>query len=433
MTQAKPRLVVLTDIGGDPDDQQSMVRLMTFANEFDVEGLIAGSTNTKEDPTPRTRCDLIEEIVDAYGQVADNLRLHDPAYPDAADLAATIRPGNPARRAIGDGCDTEGSQLLVEVIGRPDPRPVNVAIWGGQTDLAQALWRIRADRGEDGLARAARKLRIYDINDQDKLHARIMSEYPGLFYILSTSRPGTDMRLAAYRGMYLGGREDLTSRAWLDEHVLTGHGPLGPLYPTKTWTAPNPRSTLKEGDTPSYLYFVPNGLGDPAHPEWGGWGGRFALAPDGTYYDAADTVAGIYGYRPTGWRWRDAVQRTFAARMDWCVQPPTGANHPPVVALNGDTTRNVVEVHADPGSRLTLTAIGTTNPDGGKLFYDWWHYPEAGTYPGHVGIESFIDGEAEITIPELAGGTTIHIICEATNTGDPPLTTYRRAVITVES
>jgi hypothetical protein len=27
---AKPRLLVLTDIGGDPDDQQSMIRLMTY-------------------------------------------------------------------------------------------------------------------------------------------------------------------------------------------------------------------------------------------------------------------------------------------------------------------------------------------------------------------------------------------------------------------
>ena len=39
----KPRLVVLTDIGGDPDDQQSMIRLMVYANEFDIEGLIASA------------------------------------------------------------------------------------------------------------------------------------------------------------------------------------------------------------------------------------------------------------------------------------------------------------------------------------------------------------------------------------------------------
>jgi uncharacterized membrane protein len=42
----KPRLIVLTDIGGDPDDQQSMVRLMVYANEFDIEGLIASASGT---------------------------------------------------------------------------------------------------------------------------------------------------------------------------------------------------------------------------------------------------------------------------------------------------------------------------------------------------------------------------------------------------
>ncbi len=31
---SRPRLAVLTDIGGDPDDRQSMVRLMAYANEF---------------------------------------------------------------------------------------------------------------------------------------------------------------------------------------------------------------------------------------------------------------------------------------------------------------------------------------------------------------------------------------------------------------
>ena len=37
----RPRLLVLTDIGGDPDDQQSLVRLMVYANEFEIEGLVA--------------------------------------------------------------------------------------------------------------------------------------------------------------------------------------------------------------------------------------------------------------------------------------------------------------------------------------------------------------------------------------------------------
>ena len=39
-----PRVVVLTDITNEPDDEQSMVRLLVYSNEFDIEGLIATSS-----------------------------------------------------------------------------------------------------------------------------------------------------------------------------------------------------------------------------------------------------------------------------------------------------------------------------------------------------------------------------------------------------
>jgi hypothetical protein len=64
-----PRLLVLTDIGGDPDDQQSMVRLMIHANEFEIEGLIASASGTPGELKKETvQPDLIREIVRAYGQ-----------------------------------------------------------------------------------------------------------------------------------------------------------------------------------------------------------------------------------------------------------------------------------------------------------------------------------------------------------------------------
>jgi hypothetical protein len=37
----RPRVIVETDAGGDPDDEQSLVRFLLYANEFDVEGIIA--------------------------------------------------------------------------------------------------------------------------------------------------------------------------------------------------------------------------------------------------------------------------------------------------------------------------------------------------------------------------------------------------------
>ena len=37
----KQRVLVLTDIANEPDDQMSMVRFLVYSNGFDVEGLVA--------------------------------------------------------------------------------------------------------------------------------------------------------------------------------------------------------------------------------------------------------------------------------------------------------------------------------------------------------------------------------------------------------
>ena len=292
----KPRLVVLTDIGGDPDDQQSMIRLMLYSNEFEIEGLIASASGTPgELKQAVTRPQLIGEIVDAYGQVRENLTQHADGYPTTESLQARVKSGNSRRGldAIGEGHDTDGSRWIISVVDRPDPRPVNITIWGGQTDLAQALWRVRADRGSEGLKEFIQRVHVYDIGDQDRIFDWIWREFPGLFYVLGQAADGRDKREAVYRGMYLGGDQSLTSRDWMENHIRQGHGPLGALYPTRTWTAPNPHSAIKEGDTPSWFYFLPVGLNDPDHPDWGGWGGRFVLAEERIWRDVEDSVGEV--------------------------------------------------------------------------------------------------------------------------------------------
>jgi hypothetical protein len=249
----RPRLAVLTDIGGDPDDQQSMIRLMVYANEFDIELLIASAAGTPgELKESITRTDLIHQIIDAYGEVLPNLQRHADGWPAARTLHALVISGNPlrGREHIGASHDTRGSRALIDRIdaGAPE-RPLNIAIWGGQTDFAQALWRVKQDRGTAGLAAFVRRFRVYDIADQDGVADWMRTEFPGMSYILAKAPAGRDRREAVFRGMYLTGDESLTSRAWIDEHVRS-RGPLGGLYPTKTWTAPNPHGAMKEGDTP---------------------------------------------------------------------------------------------------------------------------------------------------------------------------------------
>jgi hypothetical protein len=316
----RPRLAVLTDIGGDPDDQQSMIRLMVYANEFDLELLIASAAGTRgELKEAITRPDLIHQIVDAYGEVLPNLKRHAAGWPEHATLKARIFSGNPQRgRAhIGDGHDTAASRALGERIDAgTSERPLNIAIWGGQSDLAQALWRVKHDRAANEFARFVRKFRVYDIADQDGIADWMRAEFPGLRYILANAPAGQDKRMGTFRGMYLTGDISLTSRDWIDENVRS-RGPLGARYPTLTSTAPNPHRCLKEGDTPSWFFFLPLGGNDPADPSKPGWGGQFVRQSDGWYRDLP--LAPGVDPRETVSRWRPDFQRDFARRMTWCV------------------------------------------------------------------------------------------------------------------
>ena len=424
----------MTDIGGDPDDQQSMIRLMTYSNEFAIEGLIATASGTRGELKDKvTRPDLIREIVEAYGKVRDNLARHAEGYPTAEYLLDRVKAGSSDRGidTIGEGHDSEASRFIIEVVDRDDPRPLHVAIWGGQTDLAQALWRVRKARGDEAVARFASRLRIYDIGDQDGVQPWLFENFPDLFYVLGKPNKGEDIRETVYRGMYLGGDESLTSREWLNEHVRTNHGPLGALYPVGTWTAPNPHSSLKEGDTPSWFYFLPNGLGDARHPEWGGWGGRFHHHERGLYRDDPDTIGDETHVRVGVWRWRPAFQNEFQARMDWCVLAPDEGNHAPLAVVNGDRSRDIVRLKATPGNTFELAADESTDPDDDEIHWKWWIYREAGKN-SDVELTEEILPDTVLRVSENSPAGQIHVILEVTDLGTPPLTAYRRVVIDVE-
>ncbi len=321
----RPRLAVLTDIGGDPDDTQSLIRLMVYANEFEIEAFVASASGTPgELGKAITRPDLIHQVIDGYNKVLPNLKRHASNWPAADKLRSLVVSGNPyrGRKHIGEGHDTDGSRRLVQRIDAgSENNPLNISIWGGQTDLAQALWRVRQDRGKDGLAAFVKRFRVYDIADQDGLAAWMREEFPGMRYILNQAPAGQDKRRATFRGMYLTGDESLTSRKWIEENVRS-RGPLGALYPTRTWTAPNRHGCLKEGDTPSWFFFLPKGGNDPMDPSKPGWGGRFKKESDGWHLDLPITDA--FDPRTTVSRWRTAFQADFARRMQWCIADPRG-------------------------------------------------------------------------------------------------------------
>lgn len=443
---AKPRVIVLTDIENEPDDAQSLVRFLTYSHMWQVEGLIATtSTHLRH----RIADDRIRQIVAAYGQVEANLRLHQPDYPAASALQAVVKAGIPRYGMTGVGAemDSEGSDWLIEVVDRDDPRPVWVLVWGGPNVLAQALWRVRHTRTEAELDRFVSRLRVYTISDQDDSGPWMRETFPGLFYIVS---PGSHYRHATWSGISgepwyhfaSGADTSLVRNPWLRRHIMQDHGPLGAEYPEVEYAM--------EGDTPTFLYLVDNGLNQPDRPDWGGWGGRYErYQPRFLPYrhdayerpetrplwtDVMDEVTGLDGRiyidnHATIWRWRTAFQHDFAARMDWCIKPYAEANHPPVPVLSGPS-----EVTLAVGDSLILDAAASTDPDGDALTYQWFIYPEPGTFWHWRGLH--LRGASSprlvLSLPtaiDLDRPQHTHLILAITDTGTPSLTRYQRVIV----
>ncbi len=414
--ELKPRIVVMTDIGGDPDDRQSLVRFLLYACDFKVEGLCTGFGHGHE---KQTRPDLIRLAVEAYGKVLPSLRRHRRDYPSKEELLSLIKDGfNGDPHKVGPGMDSEASEWIIKVVDREDPRPVWFSIWGGPRELAQAIWKVQTTRSPEALRKFKRKIRVHSIADQDRTALWVKKNHPDVFWIYSKG---------LFRGIWKAGDQAIVSRPWVKKHIF-GHGPLGEVYPP----AAAGKDGVKEGDTPSFFYVLPNGLSDPEHPEWGSWGGRFCRSGRGNeYVPAEDLNGGVPDMLYTIHRWRQAYQNAFQARMDWCVKPFEEANHEPFPVLNGDRSRRVLEIRAAPGAKVRLSANGSADPDGDALKYKWWVYAEAGTYWDTAPISGASKAEALLTVPVEASGRTIHVILEVTDTGTPPLTSYRRLIVKV--
>ena len=461
----KPRAVIISDIGNEPDDQMSLVRLLLYSNEIDLEALIATtSTWQKTASHPET----MHQLIAAYGQVRPNLLLHARGWPEAAELDQRVYAGQSTygMDATGDGKASAGSKALIEAMKRKDPRPLWICIWGGANTLAQALIDLRAQVNAGELNRIIAGLRVSSISDQDDAGPWIRKEFPSLFYIVSPSRANSDSYYAAtwtgisgdlYYRNGEGADTSLVTNEWLDQNIRS-KGPLGKVYPKFMF--------IMEGDTPSYLFLIDNGLNAYRRPDWGGWGGRYVyLQPYGETHaiwtqggdeffrrSSQDEVVGIDGKvhtsdQATIWRWREAYQNDFAARMDWTIQDFAHANHAPVVVVNGKQGTEPIEVEIKSGEMVTLDATGTADPDHNKLTYNWFLYPEAGL-SGVNGADVTIAGKGSTIVKLTAnspcraawikgmvpcrGDGVAHIILAVTDDGAPQLTRYRRIIVTVK-
>ncbi len=437
--RVKPRVVVLTDISNEPDDEESMVRFLVYSNEFDVEGLVATTSVWLRD---KVRPERIGERIEAYGEVRGNLLKHMKGFPTAKDLMSVVKKGRAefGMEGVGKGKSSEGSEHIISVVDRDDPRPVWVTVWGGANCLAQALWDVRERRSDEELAAFVSKLRVYTISDQDNSGRWMRINFPGLFYIVSPSSVGN---LEYYKATWTGISGDrfyrnspmhkfeLVDNPWLEENIIKGHGPLGALYPRLEY--------IMEGDTPSFLNLIDNGMQSDVSPSYGGWGGRYVFRQ--SYAETQPIWTNVRGGRDTVvaedgreyksaqatiWRWREAYQHDFAARMDWCVMSYERANHPPVARLDHDN-----EMEVKGGDVVKLGATKCSDPDGDGLSYEWIYYREAGSYNGDIDIRSSNRAEASFTAPKVKSGVKLHIILAVKDDGTPGLYRYQRVTVDV--
>ena len=343
-------------------------------------------------------------------------------------------------------------------------RSLWILVWGGANSFAQALIELRATHDSQSLDAMIARLRVYSISDQDDAGPWIRKTFPSLAYIVSpSSQDGQEYAAATWTGIsgdrYYrngdGADPNQVSNAWLDQNIRA-KGVLGARYPKFLF--------IMEGDTPSFLGLLHNGLESYRNPSWGGWGGRYLYrTPHGETrpiwtqggdafwrLTSADTVIGEDGRvhvsdQATIWRWRNAFQNDFSARLDWTVNPADRANHNPVASVNGVEGTLPVEIWLTTGKSAELDASGSHDPDKDQLRFHWMLYPEAGASAAHVAQLQLSAGEGSLVLvtaqsacretwlgaPPCASPGEAHLILSVTDNGTPPLTSYRRIIVHV--
>ena len=312
----------------------------------------------------------------------------------------------------------------VLVAARPDEdddRPLWILIWGGGNTLAQAIWQVQQNRNETELKAFLHKIPTYAITDQDRSY-----------------KSGTPFDISSHQWMRREFKNDLLflwdecawkcqngigKKNWNEyaQHIQS-HGNLGKVYPKYKFGV--------EGDTPSFLHVMPNGLSNPLIPDQVSWGGYFewGKGPDGTTYAFTNHEGRAYKICSEYFEYfYPATFNNFTARMDWANEGKGNRN--PVIIINGDNSIEPVHVEKKQGRKIKLDASKTFDPEDDELIFKWWILPEAGSYKQEIDIPEENSKKITIQIPSDSAGKSIHMICEVSDNGKPGLTSYRRIII----
>jgi hypothetical protein len=279
--ESRPRILVSTDIGGtDPDDNQSMIHLLMYADLFRIEGLISS-------PYGKGRKENILDMIDLYEQDLGKLREHSGGFPDPDDLRSVCKQGAVAGAPFrGFDSPTEGSDWIIKCARKNSDKPLWVLVWGGLDDLAQALHD--APDIKD-------RIRVYWIGGPNKkwsvnAYSYVAENHPDLWIIENN---------ATYRGWFLDADspEEISDKAYYG-NFIRGRGMLGKAF--KNFY----NGTIKMGDTPSLAYLMNGNPDDPAGESWGGSFTRITRSSRVIFDRNTTTSDTVAAYGIMEWRFR---------------------------------------------------------------------------------------------------------------------------------
>lgn len=475
-TKEIARTVITTD--GEVDDMNSVIRALLYANDMDIEGIVltssmyhyAGDESKGVEPFRWTGTQWIYDFLDDYEAVYDNLKSHDSNYPEPDYLRSVTKIGNISNKGEMDEV-TEGSEFLKELFLDDNSEPLYVQTWGGTNTTARALKSIEEEYKDSSDWEAIQqkiydKLVLYIILDQDESYGEyIAKNWPEIKVVNDRS----NFWHFAYAWQFHS--DELNSKLkadWTYENLVKDKGPLMENYAlmgdgrildgelaeeqrgSDAYLANNPNyqkyDFISEGDSPSFLYLIDNGLRSLENPSYGGWGGRFGVASNQLYVNNVldyDVYTNQYESQYSLTRWFDDIQNDFAARVEWTLTPNEDeVNHAPVV-----TVEQGVDISAKAGDEVVLSA-NATDQDGDELTYKWWRYSEADTYQDFASTKENVEDDSlglllnvtreldenevvdsiEITNPDSSemsfvvpadakAGDTIHMVIEVQDNG----------------
>ena len=444
--ELKPRIVVLTDIAPgetEPDDMESVVRLLAHADLFEIEAIITGSGwNSGGGAYSDEWASYLHTVIDAYEKDLPNLMKRsgqkeflpidkesgqqEIGYWQSAEYIRSrhfMGSRHLGVKYIGKDNVSPGSNIIIQLAEEEDPRPLWILVWGGGNTVAQALWQLKETGDYDRLDKVLDKIRIYTITDQD-VDWMNRGQYDMSSHKWMRETFGDNLFFIWDESAWLSQNEIGVSNWREYESKIQTKGNMGSVYPKYKYGV--------EGDTPSLLFVLPNGINNPEHPEHGGWGGYFMheISPDSVTSSFTNMRPEIKKISQKYEKYfYPAVFNNFAARMEWAANGKGNRN--PDLVINGIGGISPIEIKVSPGDRISLDISGSNDPDGDNLEYKWWIMPEAGGSLSEKYFEYTTAGNAEIKIPEGIKDREIHLICECTDSGSIPLTSYRRVIIKV--